>query len=87
MTINSAQVAVSTVATSLASGGDNGVRLTLSNPSGPTVYLGNSAVSGTTGFQYLGTAAPLQVYVEQQETLYGITSSGTATVHVLRGGV
>lgn len=87
MTIESTQVAVSTVAVVLASGGGNGVRLNLANPAGPTVYLGGgTAINSTTGYQLPGTAS-LALYIEAHETLYGLTASGTATVHVLRGGV
>lgn len=86
MAIESAQVAVGTSPVSLASGGDNGVSVLLQNASATTAYLGASNVAGTTGAQLIGTAA-LGFYVSQGETLYGVTASGTATVHVLRGGV
>lgn len=87
MTIQSAQVAVSTLPVSLVAGGENGVRVNLSNPSGPTVYVGGgTTVSGTTGYQLPGTGS-LSLYVEAYEDLYAIAGSGTATVHVLKGGV
>jgi hypothetical protein len=87
MAIQSTQVAVSTTAVLLGSGGSNGIRLSLYNPSGPTVYLGpGTAISGTANYGMPGTAT-MSMYLEQSETLYGLTSAGTATVHVLSGGV
>lgn len=87
MTIESVQVSVSTVAVSLASGGSkNGIRVSVYNAGSPSVYLGGSTVSGTTG-HLLASSATAAFYVDAEEALYAIAGSGTATVHVLKGGV
>lgn len=87
MTLQSERVAVSTVAVLLGSGGGNGISITVSNPSGPVVNLGGSAVTGTTGYQLLGTATWGPAMIDRGDALYAIAASGTATLHVLRGGV
>jgi hypothetical protein len=91
MALQAARVAVTTTAIALADGGSkNGVRVNLYNETGPTIYLGGSAASGTvtasTGLAMAGTSS-LDLYVDAGEILYGISAAGTATVHVLRGGV
>lgn len=87
MTVQSAQVAVSTTPVALGAGGGNGITLSVYNAGGPAVYLGGSSVAGTTGFQ-LGSAQSLaNLSVERGDSVYAVTVSGTATVHVLRGGV
>lgn len=87
MTINSAQVSVSTTPVLLGSGADNGIQITVANPAGPTVYLGGTTVSGTAGYQLPGTSVWGPSIVEIGDALYAVTQSGTATLHVLRGGV
>lgn len=87
MSIEAAQVSVGTSPVSLADGGSNGVSVLVQNVSATTALLGGSATMGTlTGAQLLGTAA-LGWYVGQGESLYAVTASGTASLHVLRGGV
>lgn len=91
MTIQSAQIAVSTVPVLLGSGGSNGITITVYNASGPAVFLGGGtavAASGTAsgGLQLSGTAYQ-SLSIERGDTLYAVAASGTATVHVLRGGV
>ena len=87
MAIEAAQVSVGTSPVSLAEGGSNGVSVLVQNVSATTTLLGGSATMGTlAGAQLVGTSA-LGWYVGQGESLYGMTASGTATVHVLRGGV
>lgn len=88
MAIEAERVAVSTTAVVLASGGGNGCRVNIYNP-GATVYLGGGGpgtLTTSTGRQ-LGSAESVGFYVEHDEILYGIGSSGTVTVQVLRGGV
>jgi hypothetical protein len=91
MTIQSTQVGVSTVPVLLGSGAGNGITITVYNATGPTVYLGGGtavATSGTAsgGLQLAGTQY-LSMEVQRGDTLYAVAASGTATVHVLRGGV
>lgn len=92
MTIQSTQIGVSTVPVLLGSGGANGITVTLYNATGPAVFLGGGtavATSGTAsgGLQLAGTAYLTNLEVQRGDTLYAVASSGTATVHVLRGGV
>lgn len=80
------QVAVGTAPVALAAGGSNGISVLIQNVSAVTAFLGGGTAEGTLGAQLLGTAA-LGWYVEQGEDLYAVTASGTATIHVLKGGV
>jgi hypothetical protein len=92
MGIRAERVSVTTTAISLAAGGDkNGVRVRVYNATGPEIYLGGldataGTVTASTGLALAGTSG-VDFYVDAGESLYGIAASGTATVHVLRGGV
>jgi LysM repeat protein len=92
MAIRAARVSVTTTAIALADGGSkNGVRARIYNATGPEIYLGGldataGTVTASTGFAVAGTSS-VDYYVDAGETLYGIAAAGTATVHVLRGGV
>jgi hypothetical protein len=87
MTIQATWVPVSTAPVLLASGGMNGLHVKVFNAGGPGIFLdGGTTISGTNGFQLGSGAAVLALELENDETLYAITASGTATVQVLKGG-
>jgi hypothetical protein len=77
-----------TVPVLIAQADNDGTFVIVENLGGPAVILGGSAVTTTVGYQ-LGSAAvlpgPIPLY--SQEALYGVTASGTATVHVLKTSV
>lgn len=93
MPIYSRQVVVTTTATELIPDTNTGqgrcwkVAVRGTNP----VYIGDSTVTATTGFelQKLADGAAgtdpviLEVEVRPDEVLYAVTSSGTTSVHVL----
>lgn len=84
MALTSGQVVVSTTATALNAAG-SGQKLHLSNPAGQTVFLGNSAVTTTTGYA-LAASTTRDIEIGPGEVLYGIVAATTATVSVLRTG-
>ena len=47
------------------------------------VYLGSSAVTTSTGFYVDKEAGVLRIQLPPNETIYGITSTGTETMSVL----
>lgn len=85
--IESAHVSVGTAPVSLAEGGSNGVRVNAYNATGPVAFLGGGTAVASSNGRQLGSAEAVSLYVEQGESLYAVTASGTATMQVLRGGV
>jgi hypothetical protein len=47
------------------------------------VYLGNSTVTTSTGFYVDKAAGVMRIQLPPNETIYGITSTGTETMSVL----
>ena len=91
MAVASAQVTVTVTATKLNTVAENDAVLghsgvSLRNISPTSVYIGNGAVTASTGcvVPQWGTAS---VGLEAGEDLYAITASGTAEVHVIMNGV
>jgi len=78
--MKSAQVTATTTATLLIAA-DNKTRVCYLHPNA-AVYVGNSAVTSSTGFHCLSNT-PIQIEVPANETLYGITATGTAGVLTL----
>jgi hypothetical protein len=62
--------------------------LLVRNPSasGASIYIGGAAVTSAAGFE-IAVGESLPVTTAPGELLYGVVASGTAVVHVLRGGV
>jgi hypothetical protein len=77
----------SAAAATVASGGANGVRVSVYNAGPQTAFLGGSDVASGSASRQLGSAQSMDFYVEQGETLYAKTASGTAVLQTLRGGV
>jgi hypothetical protein len=48
-----------------------------------TIYLGNSTVTTSNGFYLDKAAGVMRVQLPPNETIYGITSTGTETMSVL----
>ena len=78
--MKSATTTVTTAATLLIAA-DNQTRTCYVHPNA-TTYVGNSAVTNTTGFHCLANT-PISFVIPAGETLYGITATGTATVLTL----
>lgn len=57
----------------------------VSNASGTSVYLGDSAVAAGTGFA-LATATTVVLWLHPDEALYGLSSSGSKVVSYLVTG-
>jgi hypothetical protein len=90
MAITAASVSVGTTAVLLSAGeGDAqvGSSVAVAVPSGgSTVYLGDNTVTSAAGFP-LAAGSSFSVDLNQGESLYGVTASGTQAVNVLRQGV
>lgn len=78
--MKSANTTVTTTATLLVAA-DNQTRTIYIHPNA-TVYVGNSAVTNTTGFHCLANL-PISIVLPANENIYGITATGTATVLTL----
>jgi hypothetical protein len=89
MAVTQGIVTVGTTATLLSSGsvGRDGQTVLVQNPSsGSNVFLGGSGVTSTSyGFLLEGGVA-FAIELQNGETLFGITASGTQNVSVLRQG-
>lgn len=93
MALYSNQVVVSTTATKLNQDTHTGQsrKWKIAVRGTNSVYIGNSTVTTTTGFQLQklgdGTSgtdpAMLEIDIGPDEVLYAVTSSGTTSVHVL----
>lgn len=54
--------------------------IALSPPAGTTLYVGDATVTTATGFPVTGTLA---LDLDNNETVYGVVATATATVNVL----
>lgn len=87
MSVEGAQVTVTTSPTLITSGVDSRVRgaILICNRGTAAIFLGGPAVT-TAGFQVdVGQAVPADV-TTPADAIYGITASGTQRVDVLRCG-
>jgi hypothetical protein len=78
-TINTGQVSVGASATSIIAANANRIKLTIYNTGTTAVYVGNSAVTATTGSLLPGIVG-YPVIIRCSAAIYGITSSGSQTV-------
>jgi hypothetical protein len=78
--MRSANTTITTTAALLVAA-DNKTRTIYIHPNA-VVYVGNSAVTSTTGFHCLANT-PIAIELPQGETLFAITGTGTATVLTL----
>jgi hypothetical protein len=78
---NTAQKTVTTTATLLVTANTHDQKVYLHSSSG-TIYLGDSAITSSTGYK-MDNGDKLIVDLGDNEALYGITSSGTATMQVM----
>ena len=79
----SAQVSVGTTATLLVASTGFDQTVWLHNSGGGIVYLGDSGVTTSNGYK-LDNGDKMELPVGDNEALYGVTSSGTNTVGVLK---
>ena len=75
------QISVTTTATLIVTANRADQSVYLHSSSG-TLYLGNSTVTSTTGYK-MDNGDKLTMQLSDNESLYAITSSGTATLGVL----
>ena len=89
MGVSHARVSVGTTATNLTSDfdGKDGQTINIQNPTGGVdVYLGGEGVT-TTSYGYLLKAeTSFSVELQDDEKLYGVVTTGTQTVNVIRQG-
>jgi hypothetical protein len=78
---NTAQKSVTTTATLLVAANRADQLVYLHSSSG-IIYLGNSDVTTSTGYR-MDNGDKLSLQLSDNEALYGITSSGTATMMVM----
>lgn len=90
MSIAATRVTVTTAATPLATNsGHKLLRFVLKNMTATaSVFVGGDNITtGADSFEWETGDSPLEVELEQGETLYGRVASGTQTIHVLQGGL
>jgi hypothetical protein len=90
MAVNHAQVSVGTTATLLssASAGRNGQTVLVQNPTGGVnVYLGGVGVTTSSYGYLLQAGSAFAIDLADAEGLYGVVTTGTQAVGVLRQGV
>lgn len=78
---NTAQKSVTTTATLLVTANRADQSVYLHSSSG-IIYIGNSDVTTSTGYK-MDNGDKLSMQLSDNESLYGITSSGTATMMVM----
>jgi hypothetical protein len=89
MAVSATRVTVDTTAggteivTAAVTGG--GTRVNLRNRGSVAVYIGADGVTTSTGYQ-LDAGESVGFLMEDGESVYGITGSSSAAVHVLKGG-
>jgi hypothetical protein len=89
MPIQGLQIALTTsptaIAQSTSAGAPEGtLQINLYNRGAAPVYLGGPTVT-TSGYALTTDAAPLWLYLQPWDALYG-TSTGSITIHVIRMG-
>lgn len=84
--VSSAQVSVGTSATLLVTADTDGCQLLIHNKTGTVAYLGGADVTASTGMGIDSGAGPVPLTLPANAKLYGITSSGSVTVQVLKIG-
>jgi hypothetical protein len=90
MAIAHAQVSVGTAATLLSAGvaGRDGQTVLIQNPTGgAAIYLGAANVSSSVYGYALSAGTDFAIELQDNESLYAVTASGTQTVNILRQGV
>ena len=91
MAINHAIVSVGSTATLLtvaaSGGGKDGSTILVQNPSGQAVYLGGAGVTTSSYGYILAVNSNISIELNQDEALYGVVTSSTQSVAVLRQGV
>jgi hypothetical protein len=81
--MRSSTVSVTTTATLVVPAWIGWREVMLHNIGNGIVYLGSSAVTTSTGFYVDKAAGVIRVQLPPNETIYGITSTGTETVTAL----
>lgn len=90
MAIAHAQVTVGITATLLSAGvaGRDGQTVLVQSPSGGSaIYLGSATVTSTVYGYELVAGTDFSIELQDTESLFAITASGTQVVNVLRQGV
>ena len=64
----------------------SGCKLIVHNASGVVIYLGDSAVTTSTGLPLDKAAGPVTIVMPAQSKLYAIAASGTPSLGILKVG-
>lgn len=80
LAVIAARVPVDTSADALRTAGE-GAEDVLVKPVGGTIYIGPSGVTAATGFE-VGDGDVVSCSLDPGQVIFGITASGTVTVHV-----
>lgn len=84
--VSSAQVTVTTTATLLVQADTDGCRVVIHHSGGGSVYLGGADVTTSNGLQLMNADGFLELALPANAKLYGIASTGTEAVQVLKVG-
>ena len=81
------RITVTTSPTLLVDKGNDPMPFLIRLPAGADdVFLGDDAVTTSTGYQWVQTEGPISGELYGGEALYGTVTAGTQVVHVLRRG-
>jgi hypothetical protein len=89
MAVTHQRVSVGTTATKLTldNDGKDGQTVNVQNPSGGVdVFIGGDGVTTTSYGYLLGAGLSLSIELDDDEKLYGVVTTGTQTVNILRQG-
>lgn len=89
MAVTHQRVSVGTTATKLTldNDGKDGQTVNVQNPSGGVdVFIGGEGVTTTSYGYLLGAGLSLSIELDDDEKLYGVVTTGTQTVNILRQG-
>jgi hypothetical protein len=85
MSLTTGQTSIGTAATLITTGIVGASYVLLHTSGNTTIYLGGSAVTTSTGLE-LHKANTVTLWLPQQDSLYGVVSSGTETVTFMHTG-
>ena len=84
--MKSSAVTVATTPTLIVASDDQNRWIYIHNSGGSKIYVGDSAVTTSTGFHIANTESQ-QLFLPSKETLYGVVASGTNIINILTPNV
>jgi len=86
MAITNGQVSLTSAATLIVQADSDGCAVTIHIPGNSSAYIGDSAVSSSTGLFLDKASGPRMFSLTAGDQLYGVSSTGTVTMTYLRVG-